>query len=151
MAFYRRAAQVAAGRFAHAEAIRLYREALSVIKAMPQGRDRDSMELAVLTALAEGAFARRCRCSPTFPHGMAGPVPRERPWTPPSPPGASTTTCGGCPRSCGCARAPTSRGKRSRGCAAAAGLAASHGSVALVGRCEDDLRACGVPLASSAP
>ena len=37
VAYYRRAAQVAAGRFAHAEAIRLYREALSVIAAMPAG------------------------------------------------------------------------------------------------------------------
>jgi DNA-binding SARP family transcriptional activator len=52
VAYYRRAAQVAAGRFAYGEAIRLYREALSVIKAMPEGRDRDSLEFAVLTALA---------------------------------------------------------------------------------------------------
>jgi DNA-binding SARP family transcriptional activator len=50
--YYRRAAQVATGRFAHAEAIRLYREALSVIRAMPEGRDRDSLELSALTALA---------------------------------------------------------------------------------------------------
>jgi len=52
VAYYRRAAQVAAGRFANAEAVRLYREALSVIQAMPEGKDRDGMELAVLTALA---------------------------------------------------------------------------------------------------
>ncbi len=52
VAYHRRAAQVAAGRFAYAEAIRLYREALAVLKAMPEGRDRDSLELAVLTALA---------------------------------------------------------------------------------------------------
>src|SRR6185437_1719033 len=58
VAYYRRAAQVAAGRFAYAEAIRLYREALSVIKAMPEGRDRDSLELVVLTALAAPLNAR---------------------------------------------------------------------------------------------
>ena len=37
VAFYRRAGQVATGRFAHAEAARLYREALAVIQAMPGG------------------------------------------------------------------------------------------------------------------
>jgi predicted ATPase len=58
VAYYRRAAQVAAGRFAYAEAIRLYREALAVIKAMPEGRDRDGLELAVLTALAAPLNAR---------------------------------------------------------------------------------------------
>jgi hypothetical protein len=58
VAYYRRAAQVATGRFAHAEAIRLYREALSVIEAMPEGRDRDSLELSVLTALAAPLNAR---------------------------------------------------------------------------------------------
>ena len=58
VAYYRRAAQVAAGRFAHAEAIRLYREALSVIRAMPEGRDRDSLELSVLIALAAPLNAR---------------------------------------------------------------------------------------------
>ena len=58
VAYYQRAAQVAAARFAHAEAIRLYREALSVIKAMPEGRDRDSLELSVLTALAAPLNAR---------------------------------------------------------------------------------------------
>jgi DNA-binding SARP family transcriptional activator len=56
--YYQRAAQVAAARFAHAEAIRLYREALSVIKSMPEGRDRDSLELSVLTALAAPLNAR---------------------------------------------------------------------------------------------
>ncbi len=58
VAYYQRAAQVAAGRFANAEAILLYREALSVIEAMPAGRDRDSLELAVLTALAAPLNAR---------------------------------------------------------------------------------------------
>jgi hypothetical protein len=52
VAYYRRAAQVATGRFAHAEAVRLGREALSVIKTMAEGRGRDSLELSVLTELA---------------------------------------------------------------------------------------------------
>jgi len=52
VAYYRQAAQVAVGRFAHAEAIRLYRDTLSVIEAMAAGRDRDSLELAALIALA---------------------------------------------------------------------------------------------------
>jgi DNA-binding SARP family transcriptional activator len=52
LAYYRRAADVAAGRFANAEAIRLHREALSIIEAMPAGRGRDSRELAVLEAMA---------------------------------------------------------------------------------------------------
>jgi tetratricopeptide (TPR) repeat protein len=58
VAYYRHAAQVAAGRFAHAEAIRLCREALSVIKVMPEGPERDSLELSVLTALAAPLNAR---------------------------------------------------------------------------------------------
>jgi tetratricopeptide (TPR) repeat protein len=49
--YYRRAAEVAAGRFAYAEAIRLYREALAAITAMPAGHDKDSLELSVVTAL----------------------------------------------------------------------------------------------------
>ena len=52
VAYYRRAADVAAGRFAFAEAIRLHRQALSIIGQMPAGRGRDSRELAVLEALA---------------------------------------------------------------------------------------------------
>jgi DNA-binding SARP family transcriptional activator len=58
VAYYQRAAHVAASRFAYAEAIRLYREGLSAIKAMPEGRDRDSLELSVLTALAAPLNAR---------------------------------------------------------------------------------------------
>ncbi len=52
VAYYRRAAHVAAARFAFAEAIRLHRQALSIIGKMPAGRGRDSRELAVLEALA---------------------------------------------------------------------------------------------------
>ena len=50
--YYRRAADVAAGMFAHAEAIRLHKKALAVIAGVPAGRDRDSRELAVLEQMA---------------------------------------------------------------------------------------------------
>jgi DNA-binding SARP family transcriptional activator/tetratricopeptide (TPR) repeat protein len=55
---YQRAADVAAGMFAHTEAIRLHQKALSIIAAMPAGRDRDSRELAVLEAMAAPLNAR---------------------------------------------------------------------------------------------
>ena len=58
VAYYRRAAGVAARRFAYAEAIRLYREGLAIIKDMPAGRDRDGLELSFLTALAAPLNAR---------------------------------------------------------------------------------------------
>ena len=58
LAYYRRAADVAANRFAHAEAIRLHRESLSIIAAMRPGRDRDSRELGVLEAMAAPLNAR---------------------------------------------------------------------------------------------
>jgi DNA-binding SARP family transcriptional activator/tetratricopeptide (TPR) repeat protein len=58
MAYYQRAADVAAGMFAHAEAIRLHEEALSIMAALPEGRNRDSHELAVLEAMAAPLNAR---------------------------------------------------------------------------------------------
>jgi DNA-binding SARP family transcriptional activator/tetratricopeptide (TPR) repeat protein len=58
MAYYQRAADVAAGMFAHAEAIRLHEEALSIMASLPGGRDRDSRELAVLEAMAAPLNAR---------------------------------------------------------------------------------------------
>ena len=58
VAYYQRAADVAAGMFAHTEAIRLHEKALSIIAAMPAGRDRDSRELAVLEAMAAPLNAR---------------------------------------------------------------------------------------------
>ena len=70
VAYFRQAAQVAAGRFAHAEAIRLYREALSVIAAMPAGRDRDGLELSVLTALAAPLNAREGYASRALERNM---------------------------------------------------------------------------------
>jgi len=58
MAYYQRAAEVTAGMFAHAEAIRLHEKALSIVTALPAGRDRDSRELAVLEAMAAPLNAR---------------------------------------------------------------------------------------------
>jgi DNA-binding SARP family transcriptional activator len=56
--YYRRAAEIAASRFAHAEAIRLHEKALSIIAARPAGIDRDTRELAVLEAMAAPLNAR---------------------------------------------------------------------------------------------
>jgi DNA-binding SARP family transcriptional activator/tetratricopeptide (TPR) repeat protein len=50
--YYQRAARIAAGRFAHAEAIRLHRETLAVVRTLPDGPGRDSQELGVLEAMA---------------------------------------------------------------------------------------------------
>jgi len=58
VAYYRRAADVAAGRFAHAEEIRLHKQALSIVRDLPEGRDRDRQELAVLEAMAAPLNAR---------------------------------------------------------------------------------------------
>jgi tetratricopeptide (TPR) repeat protein len=58
LAYYRRAAEVAASMFAHAEAIRLHEKALSIVAAMPAGRERDSRELAVLQSMAAPLNAR---------------------------------------------------------------------------------------------
>ena len=58
LAYYERAAEVAASMFAHAEAIRLHEKALSIIEARPAGQDRDSRELAVLEAMAAPLNAR---------------------------------------------------------------------------------------------
>jgi hypothetical protein len=49
---------VATGVFAHAEAIRLHQEALSVVASLPAGRDRDRQELAIRQALAAPLNAR---------------------------------------------------------------------------------------------
>jgi DNA-binding SARP family transcriptional activator len=56
VAYYRRAADVAAGMFAHTEAIRLHKEALAIVRNLPAGRERDRQELAVL----EGMTAPIC-------------------------------------------------------------------------------------------
>jgi DNA-binding SARP family transcriptional activator len=64
VAYYRRAADAAAGVFAHAEAIRLYKEALAIIGKLPVGKDRDRQELTVLEAMAGPLNARYGRSSP---------------------------------------------------------------------------------------
>ena len=64
VAYYRRAADIAASRFAHAEAIRLHKEALSIVRSLPEGKDRDSQELAVLEAMAAPLTARFGYSSP---------------------------------------------------------------------------------------
>jgi DNA-binding SARP family transcriptional activator len=58
LAHYRRAADLAAGLFAHAEAIRLHKEALSIVRGLPGGKDRDRQELAVLEAMTAPLNAR---------------------------------------------------------------------------------------------
>jgi DNA-binding SARP family transcriptional activator/tetratricopeptide (TPR) repeat protein len=62
--YCRRAADVAAGMFAHAEAVRLYKRALAIIEGMPAGRDRDSRELAVLELMSAPLNAMRGYSSP---------------------------------------------------------------------------------------
>jgi DNA-binding SARP family transcriptional activator/tetratricopeptide (TPR) repeat protein len=64
VAYYRRAADVAADMFAHAEAIRLHKEALSIVRGLPEGKGRDSQELAVLEAIATPLTARFGYSSP---------------------------------------------------------------------------------------
>jgi hypothetical protein len=66
VAYYRRAADVAAARFAHTEAIRLHREAVSTVQNLPEGTDRDRQELAVLEAMAAPLTARDGYASPAL-------------------------------------------------------------------------------------
>jgi DNA-binding SARP family transcriptional activator len=70
VAYYRRAADVAAGRFAHAEAIRLHKRALSIVRNLPEGRDRDRQELAILEALAAPLNARYGYSSPELQQAL---------------------------------------------------------------------------------
>jgi DNA-binding SARP family transcriptional activator len=64
VSYYRRAADVAAGRFAYAESIRLHQEALSIVRALPEGRDRDRQELELLEGMAAPLNARHGYASP---------------------------------------------------------------------------------------
>jgi DNA-binding SARP family transcriptional activator/tetratricopeptide (TPR) repeat protein len=68
--YYRRAADVAAGRFAHAEAIRLHTEALTIVRSLPEGRDRDRQELGVLEAIAAPLNARYGYSSPRLQQAL---------------------------------------------------------------------------------
>ncbi len=70
VAYYQRAANVAAGMFAHAEAIRLGKEALSIVRGLPDGRDRDRQELAVLEAMAAPLNARYGYSSPDLQEAL---------------------------------------------------------------------------------
>ena len=62
--YYRRAAEIAASRFAHVEAIRLHREALAIIAGLPEGPERDRDELAVLEVIAAPLTAHVGYASP---------------------------------------------------------------------------------------
>jgi DNA-binding SARP family transcriptional activator/tetratricopeptide (TPR) repeat protein len=62
--YYSRAADLAARVFAHAEAIRLHNQALSVVQGLPAGTDRDGRELAILEAVAAPLNARYGYASP---------------------------------------------------------------------------------------
>jgi hypothetical protein len=70
LVYYRRAADVAAGMFAHAEAIRLHREALSIVRSLPAGKDRDRRELEVLEAMAAPLNARYGYSSPELQRAL---------------------------------------------------------------------------------
>ena len=70
VAYYRRAAGVAAARFAHAEAIRLHGEALAIVRSLPEGRDRDRQELEVLEAIAAPLNARYGYSSPRLQQAL---------------------------------------------------------------------------------
>ena len=70
VAYYRRAADVAAGMFAHAEAIRLHQEALSIVRNLPEGKDRDRQELEVLEAMAAPLNARYGYSSPELQRAL---------------------------------------------------------------------------------
>jgi DNA-binding SARP family transcriptional activator len=56
---YRRAAEVAAGLFAHAEAVRLHARALSIVRGQPASPGRDREELSILQAMAAPLNARQ--------------------------------------------------------------------------------------------
>jgi class 3 adenylate cyclase len=58
------AADRAKDRYANEEAIRLHKEALSIVHGLPAGRDRDSQELAILEAIAAPVTARYGYASP---------------------------------------------------------------------------------------
>jgi DNA-binding SARP family transcriptional activator/tetratricopeptide (TPR) repeat protein len=70
VSYYRRAADIAADRFAHAESIRLHRRALSVVLAQPPGRDRDALELELLEAIAPPLNARFGYASPDLEQAL---------------------------------------------------------------------------------
>jgi DNA-binding SARP family transcriptional activator len=70
VAYCQRAADIAARRFAHAEAIRLHKQALSIVRHLPAGTDRDRQELAVLEAMAAPLNARYGYSSPDLQQAL---------------------------------------------------------------------------------
>jgi DNA-binding SARP family transcriptional activator len=68
--YYLQAANVAAGMFAHAEAIRLGKGALSIVRGLPAGRNRDRQELAVLETVAAPLNARYGYSSPDLQEAL---------------------------------------------------------------------------------
>ncbi len=70
VAYYRRAADVAAGMFAHADAIRLHKQALSLVRNRPAGTGRDQQQLAILEAMAAPLNARYGYSSPELQQAL---------------------------------------------------------------------------------
>jgi DNA-binding SARP family transcriptional activator/tetratricopeptide (TPR) repeat protein len=70
LSYYRRAARIASDRLAYAEAIRLLKEALSIVRGLPAGADRDSQELAILETMAAPLNARYSYSSPELQHTL---------------------------------------------------------------------------------
>lgn len=64
MSYYQRAAEIAAGTFANAEAIRLYRKALTIVHSLPEGRGRDAAELEIMEGLTPPLNAEHGYSSP---------------------------------------------------------------------------------------
>jgi DNA-binding SARP family transcriptional activator/tetratricopeptide (TPR) repeat protein len=62
--YYRRAAEVASSTFAHAEAIRLHKQALAIVRSQPEGRKSARRELDILEAMAAPLNARYGFSSP---------------------------------------------------------------------------------------
>lgn len=64
VSYYKQAAQVAAGTFANSEAIRLYGKALTIVRSLPEGRGRDSVELDLMEGLTPPLNAEQGYSSP---------------------------------------------------------------------------------------
>jgi hypothetical protein len=62
--YYRRAADIAAERFAHAEATRLHKAALGAVRTLPEGKARDACELGILEAMGAPINAEHGYASP---------------------------------------------------------------------------------------
>ncbi|MQA60035.1 MAG: AAA family ATPase [Actinophytocola sp.] len=62
--WYQRAADVAVGLHANAEAVRLLDRAIELLRTLPAGHDRDTHELALLTALPAALVVREGYASP---------------------------------------------------------------------------------------